>query len=293
MKYYNEATAEMVSGVDMRKGVIPVVKTISPRDTCQSGHTSSEKLTILKDNLEIDKVVKLNYIAEKDYLLSNGYKINERVLRNPCIFISSRNGLKLKDCSTFPDAEKTEIFEIGEDIHLERRELYFAYSTSFVVHKVGDYDIINSLGSKKVYIQGSQLMMENSILADLEHDTRHLVTVFKVRGIWKDYYYNSRTTMFTIVVLGDTIVGVGVDIDNSDTDFSISTYSDGLETYSSTGYNFHPSESMPGTLSHDENRMSNPWWANNMTTYESVYSKMGPVLNKVCGIISDSRGECR
>jgi len=293
MKYYNEATAEMVSVTKAREGVIPVVKTITPRVACQNGYTSSMDLSIFNDTLEFEKVVKLNFIAEEDYLASNGYPVNHRVMNDPCLFMKKENGLKIIDCDSFPDAEETSVFEIGTGIHVERREDYFAYATSFVLKKPGTYDIINSQGTHRVFVSGTSLKMGNSTLASLETDKRHLVTVYKVRGVWVSYYGSHRTTMFTIVVLGDTIVGVGVNVDRADTDMVVSTYKDGMETYSATAYNFRASANMPGMLSHDEGRMWNPWWANNMNTYNHVYSKMGQVLNKVCGIINELKGGCR
>jgi hypothetical protein len=293
MNYFNEATAEMISAAEPRDGVIPVKKTISPRDTCQDGFSSSEKLTILNDELEFEQVVKLNYIGDKEYLESENYPVNSKMTKAPCLDIPSLSGLKITDCDVFPDAEETAIFEVNEDIYVERRELYSAYATSFILADNNDYEIIDSSGTAKVHISNFKLKMDDDILCEISAGKRNVVTVFKVRGIWKDGYYRARTTMFTIVVLGDTIVGVKVNVDKSDTDFSISTYSKGLLTYSSIFYNFHPSETMPGTLSHDGPRMWNPWWSNNLDTYNQVYSKMGPVLNKVCAIIMDLKEECR
>ena len=293
MKYYNEATAEMVSGTDQRKGIIPVMKTISPRDTCQDGFISSDSLTILDDDLSVYKKVKLNYIGEKDYLKANGFPVNERVMPDPCLFNGVKNGLKITDCGTYPDAEKTDVFEIGENIPVLRREDYFGYATSFVIHEPGNYMIIDSYGTHKVHIDGTNLKMGVNVLASLEKDRRHLVTVFKVRGVWVDYYYRSNNTIFTIVLIGDTIVGVGVNTGIEDVDYTVSTYSDGLSTYSATAYNFHPAEDMPGVLMHNYPRMWNPWWSNTMDTYTEVYTKMGPVINKVCDIINGLKGGCR
>ncbi len=293
MNYFNEATAELVSATELRDGVIPVKKIISPRDTCQDGFSSSEKLTILKDDLEFDKIVKLNYVGDKEYLETNNYPVNERMLKDPCLDMPQLSGLRLTDCEVFPDAEETPIFEIGEDIHIERRELYSAYATSFILIDDKDYEVIDSAGTAKIHLSNFKLKMDSVILCDVSPGKRNILTVFKVRGIWKDGYYRARTTMFTIVVLGNTIVGVGVNVDKSDTDFSVSTYSKGLLTYTSKFYNFHPSETMPGTLSHDGPRMWNPWWTNNMATYDQVHAKMGPVLNKVCDIITKLKEECK
>jgi len=212
---------------------------------------------------------------------------------DPCLYDGVRNGLKVADCETYPDAEKSDVFEIGENLPVLRKEDYFGYATSFVIHKPGTYTIIDSDDTHKVYIEGTNLKMEGSVLATLEKDRRHLVTVFKVRGIWVDYSYRSKNTIFTIVLIGNTIVGVGVNINTEDVKYAVSTYSDGLSTYSATAYNFHPAEDMPGVLIHNYPRMWYPWWSNTMDTYTEVYTKMGPVLNKVCAIINDLKGGCK
>ncbi len=293
MQYFNEATAEMISGAEPRHGVIPIKKTISIRDECQDEFVSSDNLTIMTSELDVDQVVKLNYIGEKDYLERNDYPVNDKVIADPCLHIVRRNGLKVLSCEDIPDAEMIEVFEIGLGISIERKEAYFAYATTFVLHKAGNYVLMDSSFTDKVHIEGTMLKLGVGNLVSLETDRRHLITIYKVHGVWVDYHYQSKSTIFTIVMLGDTIVGVGVNTNVTDTDYKVSTYKHGLSTYSAVGYNFHPSEDMPDVLTHNFPRMSNPWWANNDATYAEVYAKMGPVLNKVCDIIKELKGGCK
>ena len=291
MKYYNEAMAKVISSNEKRVGIIPIKKIISLEDIHQKDFKSSDKLTIFSNDMTIDKTVKLNYIGDKEYLKTNGYNVNDNILPPLCFSFITENGFKITDCSKYPYAESTVISEIGEDIHIKRRESYFAYATSFVLYSPGKYEIINSAHTKKVYIDGTKLKMEYNVLAELELGRRYLVTVFKMKG--REYWYWwSRRAIHTIVVLNDTIVGLTSDRDETDSDFYISTYDKGLVTNTSTAYNFPPGDGMPGELNDLVGGEPRPIpWGNNMESYKQVYLKVGPVLNKVCGIISELKKE--
>jgi len=84
MKYYNEAMAKVISGDEKRVGIIPIKKTISSEDIRQKDFVSSDRLTIFTDELSLDKIVKLNYIGEKEYLKANGYNVDDKLLPEPC-----------------------------------------------------------------------------------------------------------------------------------------------------------------------------------------------------------------
>ena len=294
MKYYNEAMAKVISGNEKRAGIIPIKKVISSKDILQKDFKSSDKLTIFSNDMTIDKTVKLNYIGDKEYLKTNGYNVNDNILPPLCFSFITENGFKITDCSKYPYAESTVISEIGEDIHIKRRESYFAYATSFMLYSPGKYEIINSANTKKVYIDGTKLKMENSVLAELELGHRYIVTVFKIRGWEYVYWYLwAIPTIYTIVVLNDTIVGLTPDRYETDSDFYISTYNQGLVTNTSTAYNFPPGDGMPGELTNlvGGKTRTMVYWGNNMESYKQVYLKIGPVLNKVCGIISELKKE--
>ena len=294
MKYYNEAMAKVISSNEKRAGVAPVKKVISSRDIRQKDFVSSDRLTIFADDLSLDKTVRLNYIGEKEYLKTNGYNVNDKMPPPLCLSLAIENGFKITDCSKYPYAYSNTISEIGEDIHIKRRESYFAYATSFMLYSPGKYEIINSANTKKVYIDGTKLKMENSVLAELELGHRYIVTVFKIRGWEYVYWYLwARPAIHTIVVLNDTIVGLTPDRYGTDSDFYISTYNQGLVTNTSTAYNFPPGDGMPGELTNlvGGKTRTMVYWGNNMESYKQVYLKIGPVLNKVCGIISELKKE--
>jgi len=286
MKYYNEAMAKVISSNEKRAGVAPVKKVISSRDIRQKDFVSSDRLTIFADDLSLDKTVRLNYIGEKEYLKTNGYNVNDKMPPPLCLSLAIENGFKITDCSKYPYAYSNTISEIGEDIHIKRRESYFAYATSFVLYSPGEYEIINSAHTIRVYIDGTKLKMENIVLAELELGHRYLVTVFKIRGELNFYWYWwAGPVINTIVVLNNTMVGATLDF-WTDSDFYISTYDKGLITNTSTAYNFPPGDGMPGELTNivgAEDIM--------IERCEQTYLKIGPVLNKVCGIISELKKE--
>jgi hypothetical protein len=98
MNYFNEATNDHISKVKLRRGRTKVKKVLSSTSLDQGDFSSSDRLTILEEDLAFKKNLYLNYIGEKNDILAEGHKISGIVSDKFCP-AGPVDGIIIHNCS--------------------------------------------------------------------------------------------------------------------------------------------------------------------------------------------------
>ena len=281
MKYYNEATVELINTKKDRIGVIPVKKELSSTKICQGDFTSSKGLTIFDKSIKIKGTVVINNIGTIEALKHSGFPIEE-VEKKPSLYIPDIIGLKIPNIKKVAISYKKSIPILNKSINIVMEEDCFAYYTSFSIKESGVYDIIKLKETDfgRLIISGMYLKCDNNVLVELEKNKRYLLTTFWIKD-------DNNNALIGVVVLGDTIISVISTKDNINSPFEISTYGNGLITYSSESINFPKKESLTTSFTNATNV-----WSNNIKDFNVIYRQLNTVLNKVYDIIEDTRRSC-
>ena len=75
--YINEATNEVISRSEKRKGRIPIEKHIMDTEVCQSGKVSEDKIVVYSDDLSSRESKSLNYIGSEDDRLTLDIEVRD------------------------------------------------------------------------------------------------------------------------------------------------------------------------------------------------------------------------
>ncbi len=291
MKYYSEANAQMISSREERKGKLKLRKTVTVAPQCQDGFHASEKLTVLDDMLENPAKVFLNYIGDREYLSSIGIKTSDVIVDDPCIELSGISGKPI-GCDTEVLPDDIEVFSRGADRTEELSGIYTGVSFLLTIDKPGPYTLISGANIPKVEIDGLTVKVRGSAVFTMDKFKRYFMTAFLVNGSWIDGYGRIKPATYTILVIGNKIISVSIIANATATHANIGVYSSGLRMYGVTIHKFHDgSTGVPGKLTHP--RTWNPYWGNNMSTFDQVYERCGSILDYSCKTLKRITGGCK
>jgi hypothetical protein len=208
MSYYNEATAEIIEVSEDRHNKIDIQKVISGRDICQHGYSSSDKLTIMSDNLEKYKEVKLNYIGSKLSLKNYGKHINDNVLSLPCLTRVDTNGLVVPKSGNIV-AETTEIYDRDATVEFELEENYTIASQTISVSGKGKFNIFKYTNGREVFVENGTLYgmyAWKRKIADLPKNKRILISAVIAKSFRGIPYGYPISAMYFILMIDNKIV---------------------------------------------------------------------------------------
>jgi hypothetical protein len=293
MGHYNEATAEIVERSEDRQNKVDIQKVISDRDLCQDGYSSSDKLTILKDNLEKDRDVKLNYIGSKTDLQNYGKPINDSVLSLPCLTKVNALGLVVPKSGDVV-AEKTTIYETNALVRFNIEDDYTIVAQTISVKGDGRSNIFGYRATNILYVENGGLYFINSSIkiADIPKNKRVLISAVIARGSWYDGYYRRREMTYFVVMLGNKIVHYRGDLDYRVDEMRITTHSnENCETFTASYRTVRPNDNVPGELT--QPKSWNPSWNNNVSTYQAILDRAGDIFSIVNDILEEEKGACK
>jgi len=297
MKYYNEATAEIVSSTEERDGVIPIEKKILSSIKCKIDPISGDSLTIFNEDLTKNYKVTLQYDGDTRFLAENGYPDPVELIREPCYREPDIDALKVSWCDDVSMSKVklktgTERKPIGRS-YLDSSSTFMAYSVSFVVYTGERYNLFESQNIV-VFVDRGKLYINDTELMDVRLGEKTIFTILRYPYYNTYGAYSTRNHIASIILVDKFALALHLDGSQNYKDAFVNTGEDGFEVYDSNVYRIDREVDGHGVTPYYLRRYA--YTAEGVyqdTLISQHFSSMLQAKRAPCKILKEMRGECK